>query len=38
MATLTVLPAVYAMLQRRASTVSASLDPDDPASRHYERA
>ena len=38
MATLTVLPAVYAMLQRRANTVSASLDPDDPASRYYERA
>ena len=37
-ATLTVLPAVYAMLQRRASTVSVSLDPDDPASRYYERA
>jgi multidrug efflux pump subunit AcrB len=37
-ATLTVLPAVYAMLQGRASTVSASLDPDDPASRNYERA
>ena len=38
MATLTVLPAVYAILQRRANTVSASLDPDDPASRYYERA
>jgi multidrug efflux pump subunit AcrB len=37
-ATLTVLPAVYAMLQRRAGTVSASLDPDDPGSRYYERA
>jgi multidrug efflux pump subunit AcrB len=37
-ATVTVLPAVYAMLQRRAGTVSASLDPDDPASRNYERA
>ena len=36
-ATLTVLPAVYAMLQGRAGTVSASLDPDDPASRNYER-
>jgi multidrug efflux pump subunit AcrB len=38
MATLTVLPAVYAMLQRRAGTVSASLDPQDPASRYYEPA
>src|SRR5436190_16076277 len=37
MATLTVLPAVYAILQKRASTVSASLDPNDPASRFYER-
>ncbi len=38
LATLTVLPAVYAMLQRRAGTVSASLDPQDPASRYYEPA
>jgi multidrug efflux pump subunit AcrB len=37
-ATLTVLPAVYAILQKRASGVSASLDPSDPASRFYERA
>jgi multidrug efflux pump subunit AcrB len=36
-ATLTVLPAVYAILQNRASTVSPSLDPNDPASRFYER-
>ena len=37
-ATLTVLPAVYAILQRRARTGSASLDPDDPTSSYYERA
>jgi multidrug efflux pump subunit AcrB len=37
-ATLTVLPAVYAILQKRAHTGSASLDPNDPASRYYERA
>jgi multidrug efflux pump subunit AcrB len=37
-ATLTVLPAVYAILQKRAGTVSSSLDPNDPSSRYYERA
>jgi multidrug efflux pump subunit AcrB len=36
--TLTVLPAVYAIMQGRASISSASLDPDDPSSRYYERA
>ncbi len=36
-ATLTALPSVYAILQRRASGFSPSLDPDDPASRYYER-
>jgi multidrug efflux pump subunit AcrB len=35
LATLLILPAVFCMLQSRASTASASLDPDDPASRHY---
>jgi multidrug efflux pump subunit AcrB len=35
-ATLTVLPSVYAILQGRASGFSPSLDPDDPASRYYE--
>ncbi len=35
-ATLTALPSVYAILQRRASQHSPSLDPDDPASRYYE--
>ncbi len=34
-ATLTVLPAVYAIAQRRASGLSPSLDPTDPASRFY---
>lgn len=37
-ATLTVLPAVYAILQGRASDTSPSLDPQDPTSRYYERA
>src|SRR6266567_2655823 len=35
-ATLTVLPAVYAILQRRAASSTASLDPQDPTSRYYE--
>lgn len=35
-ATLTVLPAAYALLQPRQAALSPSLDPDDPASRHYE--
>jgi multidrug efflux pump subunit AcrB len=34
--TLTVLPSIYAILQRRASTSSASLNPMDPESRYYE--
>jgi multidrug efflux pump subunit AcrB len=34
--TLTVLPAIYAILQRRASVKSASLNPGDPESRYYE--
>ena len=33
--TLTVLPAVYALLQRKASTASNSLNPEDPSSRYY---
>jgi len=37
-ATLTVLPAFYAILQNRAGMRSASLDPDDPDSRYYDRA
>jgi multidrug efflux pump subunit AcrB len=38
LATLTVLPSVYAILEGRSAAVSPSLDPDDPASRYYERA
>ena len=34
-ATVTVLPAVYAIFQRTAPTHSPSLDPNDPASRFY---
>lgn len=33
--TLSVLPAVYASLQGRASTKSNSLNPEDPSSRYY---
>ena len=36
LATLVVLPAVYTLAQARARTLSPTLDPDDPASRHYE--
>lgn len=35
-ATLTVVPAVYVLLQGRASTLSPSLNPEDPTSRLYE--
>jgi multidrug efflux pump subunit AcrB len=35
-ANLTVLPFVFAIVQRRASRTSPSLDPDDPASRFAE--
>jgi multidrug efflux pump subunit AcrB len=35
-ATLFVLPSMYAMLQRRAHAGSPSLDPDDPESRYHE--
>jgi multidrug efflux pump subunit AcrB len=34
--TLTILPSIYAILQRRASTTSPSLNPADPASQYYE--
>ena len=34
-ATLTVLPTVFALVQGWAGRESASLDPDDPASPHY---
>ncbi|MEO8052567.1 MAG: efflux RND transporter permease subunit [Acidobacteriota bacterium] len=35
-ATLTILPSIYAIFQSRASTASASLNPNDPTSRYYE--
>ena len=35
-ATLTVLPSIYAILQRRANTASPSLNPMDPTSQYYE--
>jgi multidrug efflux pump subunit AcrB len=35
LATLLVLPSVYGLVQRSASRVSASLDPDDPESRYH---
>jgi hypothetical protein len=35
-ATLTILPLVFTVVQRRARLASVSLDPDDPASAHYE--
>jgi multidrug efflux pump subunit AcrB len=36
LATLTILPSVYAVLQARAGKSSASLYPRDPSSRYYE--
>jgi multidrug efflux pump subunit AcrB len=36
LATLLVLPAVFTLLMNRASNQSPSLDPDDPASTHYD--
>jgi len=35
LATLLVLPAIFALLARRDDFQTASLDPDDPESRHY---
>jgi multidrug efflux pump subunit AcrB len=37
-ATLLVLPALFALVQRRASVASPSLDPDDTLSRHHSGA
>ena len=37
-ATLLVLPAIFAMAQSSATRHSASLDPDDPASRYFDQA
>src|SRR5213078_2826907 len=36
-ATLLILPSVFAIVQGRSSTQSASLDPDDPASTHHDQ-
>ncbi len=36
LATLTVVPAAYAIVQRGANTRSASLDPTDPTSRYFD--
>jgi hypothetical protein len=33
---LTILPSIYAILQRKASITSPSLNPMDPESRYYE--
>jgi multidrug efflux pump subunit AcrB len=35
-ATLLVVPAIFAVLMNRVKYVSPSVDPDDPASRHYD--
>ena len=35
-ATLTILPSIYAILQRKASVTSPSLNPMDPRSRYYD--
>jgi multidrug efflux pump subunit AcrB len=35
-ATLVILPAIFATLQSRRAPISASLDPNDPHSRHFE--
>ncbi len=38
LATLLVLPSVFALVQGRAGRHSASVDPDDPESRYFDRA
>jgi multidrug efflux pump subunit AcrB len=38
LATLIVLPSVFAVVQGRSSTASASLDPDDPTSQYHDHA
>jgi multidrug efflux pump subunit AcrB len=37
-ATLLILPSVFALVQSRSPRRSASLDPDDPNSEHYKPA
>lgn len=36
LSSLLILPGIYALLERRGGTRSPSLDPDDPASAHYD--
>jgi len=36
LATLMVLPSVYALVQARVRSASPTLDPDDPASKYYD--
>ena len=36
LATLLILPAVFAVVQRKAGVVGASMDPDDPNSGRYD--
>jgi hypothetical protein len=36
LATLLVLPAVFAVAQRKAGLAGASMDPDDPQSTHHD--
>ncbi|MFL5244004.1 MAG: efflux RND transporter permease subunit [Gemmataceae bacterium] len=36
LATLTILPAIFALVQNRGAVSSVSLDPDDPVSAYYE--
>ena len=36
LATLSILPAVFALVQRKASIVAASMDPNDPQSSFYD--
>ena len=35
-ATLLIVPAMFVLLMNGAKNVSPSIDPDDPASRHYD--
>jgi Cu/Ag efflux pump CusA len=35
-ATLLLLPLIFSAMRRRSATISASLDPDDSGSSHYE--
>jgi hypothetical protein len=38
LATLFILPAVFAVAQRKAGVIPASMDPDDPHSNMYDEA